>query len=127
MPVAWWSFRPSTVPGIPSRPRSSTCFVSVSGRSRSPMFWRVLPDSGRAGGTMDTNRRDFLKTVTGLSLGAPYVSRFTQPSAAARRFDPGFSSAHDALRALREGTVSSRDLTQLVYQRIHKHNPKVNT
>ena len=76
---------------------------------------------------MDKNRRDFLKTVTGLSLAAPYVSRFTQPSAAARRFDPGFSSAHDALRALREGTVSSRDLTQLVYQRIHKHNPKVNT
>src|SRR5437867_12734512 len=76
---------------------------------------------------MDKNRRDFLKTVTGLSLAAPYVSRFTQPSAAARRFDPGLSSAHDALRALREGTVSSRDLTQLVYQRIHKHNPKVNT
>src|SRR5439155_17946429 len=76
---------------------------------------------------MDKNRRDFLKTVTGLSLAAPYVSRFTQPSAAARRFDPGFSSAHDALRALREGTVSSRDLTQLVYQRIHKHNPRVNT
>ena len=76
---------------------------------------------------MDKNRRDFLKTVTGLSLAAPYVSRFTQPSAAARRFDPGFSSAHDALRALREGTVSSRDLTQLVYQRIHKDNPKVNT
>ncbi len=76
---------------------------------------------------MDKNRRDFLQTLTGLSLAAPYVSRFTQPSAAARRFEPDFSSAHDALRALREGTVSSRELTQIVYQRIRTHNPKVNT
>src|SRR5438093_10455526 len=76
---------------------------------------------------MDKNRRDFLMAASGLSLGAPYVSRFTRPSAAAPRFDPDFSSAHDTLRALREGTVSSRELTQIVYQRIRKHNPKVNT
>src|SRR5688500_3109933 len=72
------------------------------------------------------DRRSFLKQVAGLPMIAPFVSRMPQPSAAARKFDPNFAPAHEAVRALREGVISCRELTGLVYQRIKKHNPRIN-
>src|SRR6266540_39215 len=68
------------------------------------------------------DRRTFLKAA----LAAPYVSRLARPSAAARRFDPDFAPAHEALRALREGVISSRELTEHTYRRIKKFNSKLN-
>src|SRR5688572_15586828 len=72
------------------------------------------------------DRRSFLKQVAGLPMLAPFVSRMPQPSATARKFDPNFAPAYEAVRALREGVISSRELTGLVYQRIKKHNPRIN-
>ena len=72
------------------------------------------------------DRRSFLKQVAGLPIIAPFVSRMPQSSAGARKFDPKFAPAHEAVRALREGVISSRELTGLVYERIKKHNPRIN-
>ena len=43
-----------------------------------------------------------------------------------RQFDPAFGAAHEALRALRSGAISSRELTAHVFGRIQKYNPKIN-
>src|SRR6476661_9112036 len=72
------------------------------------------------------NRRSFLKTVAAIPILAPYVSRLPRPSAAARRFDPNFGPAHEALRALSEGVISSRELLETTYSRIKKYNPGLN-
>jgi Amidase len=46
--------------------------------------------------------------------------------AATGNFDPSFGTATEAVVALRDGVISSRELTQHVFTRIRKHNPKVN-
>ncbi len=54
------------------------------------------------------------------------MSRARRASAAASRFDPSFGSAGQAARAIREGVISSRELTEHLYRRIHKYNPAMN-
>ena len=71
-------------------------------------------------------RRSLLSAASGLSLAGPFVNRFPRPSPAASRFDPSFGPAHEALRALREGVISSRELTEHTYARIKKHDSKIN-
>ena len=73
-----------------------------------------------------SNRRSFLKTVAAIPILAPYVSRLPRPSAAARRFDPNFGPAHEALRALSEGVISSKELLETTYSRIKQYNPGLN-
>lgn len=41
-------------------------------------------------------------------------------------FDPDFGAAVDAVKALASGVISSRELTEHVFGRIKKHNPKIN-
>jgi amidase len=42
------------------------------------------------------------------------------------KFDPDFATATDALDAIRQRVISSRELTAYVFERIRKHNPKLN-
>jgi len=42
------------------------------------------------------------------------------------RFDPDFGTAVQAIKAIRAGVISSRELTQHVFKRIRKHNEKIN-
>ena len=67
-------------------------------------------------------RRSFLKTAA--AVATPFVGRLAR--AAAGNFDPDFGTAQEALRALRGGAISSRELTAHVFQRIRKFNPKIN-
>ena len=41
-------------------------------------------------------------------------------------FDPSFGTAKDAVDAIRNGVISSRELTAHLFERIRKHNPKLN-
>jgi len=63
------------------------------------------------------NRREFL--YTGLAA---------LPAAAAitRTFDPAFGTARDAAEAIRKKKISSVELTQEIFRRIDKYNPKLN-
>jgi amidase len=70
-------------------------------------------------------RRIFLQAGAG-ALAAPFISRIPCASAAAAKFDPDFGTAAEAVRALRSGVISSRELTAHVYARIKQHNAKVN-
>lgn len=72
------------------------------------------------------SRRAFLRAAAGIVAAAPFVSRMSPAGAATRNFDPSFGTATEALAALRGGVISSRELTQHVFARIHKHNPKIN-
>jgi amidase len=72
------------------------------------------------------NRRAFLKTVSGLLVAAPYISRIQRPKATASKFDPNFGTAGQAARAIRSGAISVRELTEHTYQRIRKYNPRIN-
>ena len=56
----------------------------------------------------------------------PFVSRMSPTSTATLSFDPSFGTATDVLAALRAGVISSRELTEHVFARIRKHNPKIN-
>ncbi len=42
------------------------------------------------------------------------------------KFDPDFGDATQAVRAIRAGVISSRELTRHVFKRITKHNEKIN-
>jgi len=42
------------------------------------------------------------------------------------QFDPDFGTAVEALKALESGMISSRELTKHVFERIGKHNEKIN-
>lgn len=42
------------------------------------------------------------------------------------RLDPDFGSATQALRAIKAGVISSRELTKHIFKRIKKHNEKIN-
>jgi amidase len=50
------------------------------------------------------------------------------PQASARdaSFDPIYGTATEAVAAIRSGTISSRELVELAYQRTKKHNPTIN-
>jgi amidase len=56
---------------------------------------------------------------------APFISRIPRLRGASD-FDPDFGSATDAARAIRTGTISSRELTAHVFARIRKYNGRVN-
>lgn len=72
------------------------------------------------------NRRSFVKTAVSAFAAAPLVSRISPSAAAASKFDPGFATASQAVRAIRSGVISARELTEHTYRRISQHNPKVN-
>ena len=72
------------------------------------------------------SRRAFLRAAVGVAAAAPFVSRMSPVGAATGNFDPSFGTATEAVVALRDGVISSRELTQHVFTRIRKHNPKVN-
>ncbi len=72
------------------------------------------------------NRRSFVKTAASALAAAPFVSRIPRSAAATSKFDPGFATASNAVRALRSGVISARELTEHTYRRISQHNPKVN-
>jgi len=72
------------------------------------------------------NRRSFVKTAVSAFAAAPLVSRISRSAAAASKFDPGFATASHAVRAIRSGVISARELTEHTYRRISQHNPKVN-
>jgi amidase len=72
------------------------------------------------------NRRWFVKTAVSALAAAPLVSRIPRSTAAASKFDPSFATASQAVRAIRTGVISSRELTEHTYRRISQHNPKVN-
>jgi amidase len=57
---------------------------------------------------------------------APYVGRLPRAWAADASFDPAYGTATEAARAIRSGTISSRELVELAYRRIEKHNPTIN-
>jgi amidase len=42
------------------------------------------------------------------------------------KFDPGFGTATQAIKAMKTGVISSRELTKHVFSRIKKHNEKIN-
>src|SRR5688572_1579517 len=72
------------------------------------------------------NRRSFVKTAASALATAPFVSRIPRSAAAASKFDPAFATASQAVRAIRSGVISARELTEHTYRRISQHNPKVN-
>lgn len=72
-------------------------------------------------------RRAFLKTAAGIAVAVPFVNRIPRiASAAAPDFDPNFGTASEAVRAIRSGVISSRELVEHTYRRIKKFNPKIN-
>ncbi len=48
------------------------------------------------------------------------------PSKPRVKFDPDFGTATQAVKAIRAGVISSRELTRHVFARIRKHNNKIN-
>ncbi len=72
------------------------------------------------------SRRNFLKTASSAVIAAPFVSNLPRAGAQAAKFDPNFGTAAQAVNAIRRGAISSRELTSQVFERIKKHNPKLN-
>ncbi|MGA2135815.1 MAG: amidase family protein [Bryobacteraceae bacterium] len=70
---------------------------------------------------MEITRRQ----LAGALALSPFLSRLPRARAAAG-FDSDFGSASDAARAIRTGTISSRELTAHVFARVRKYNPRVN-
>src|SRR5262245_32441592 len=72
------------------------------------------------------SRRSFLKAASTVVASAPFISLIPRADAQTKKFDPSFGTAAQALKALRTGVISSRELTEHVFKRIAKHNPKIN-
>ncbi|HEV2663611.1 MAG TPA: amidase family protein, partial [Blastocatellia bacterium] len=72
------------------------------------------------------SRRSFLKAASAVAASAPFISLAPRADAQTRKFDPSFGTATQALKALKSGVISSRELTEHVFKRIAKHNPKIN-
>src|SRR5262245_66291907 len=72
------------------------------------------------------SRRSFLKAASAVTASAPFISLLPRGDAQTRKFDPNFGTATQAVKALRSGVISSRELTEHVFKRIAKHNPKIN-
>jgi amidase len=73
-----------------------------------------------------SSRRAFLKTASGIAVSAPFISLMPRADAQTKKFDPNFGAATEAVKAVRGGVISSRELTEHVFKRIRKHNPKIN-
>ncbi len=72
------------------------------------------------------SRRDFLKITSAAIGAAPFISKLSRATTDASKFDPNFGTATQAMQALQRGVISSRELTAHVFERIKKHNPKIN-
>ena len=72
------------------------------------------------------SRRSFLKAASAVAASAPFISLIPRADAQTKKFDPSFGTATHAVKALRSGVISSRELTEHVFKRIAKHNPKIN-
>ncbi|HEY9432427.1 MAG TPA: amidase family protein, partial [Blastocatellia bacterium] len=72
------------------------------------------------------SRRSFLKAASAVAASAPFISLIPRADAQTKKFDPSFGTATQAVKALRSGVISSRELTEHVFKRIAKHNPKIN-
>jgi Asp-tRNA(Asn)/Glu-tRNA(Gln) amidotransferase A subunit family amidase len=68
--------------------------------------------------TPRNSRRSFLKMASGIVAAAPFISRIPRATAQAKKFDPSFGTATQAVAALRAGVISSRELTGHVFKRI---------
>lgn len=71
------------------------------------------------------SRRSFLESALGFSVTAPFASRIARAGTHSN-FDPDFGTASEAIRAIRSGAISSRELVEHTYKRIKQFNPKVN-
>ena len=72
------------------------------------------------------SRRSFLKSASAAVASAPFISLIPRADAQTRKFDPNFGTATQALKAMRTGVISSRELTEHIFKRIERYNPKVN-
>ena len=77
------------------------------------------------------DRRDVLKwmgtTVVSGTLQAHVRANATsQVPAGMARFDPAFATAVETLDAIRKKRISARELLDITFQRIDRHNPKIN-
>jgi Asp-tRNA(Asn)/Glu-tRNA(Gln) amidotransferase A subunit family amidase len=72
------------------------------------------------------SRRSFLKAASTAAACAPFINLLPRADAQARKFDPSFGGATEAVKALRNGVISSRELTAHVFKCIAKYNPKIN-
>ena len=69
------------------------------------------------------SRRSFLKAASAVAASAPFISLIPRADAQTKKFDPSFGTATQAVKALRSGVISSRELTEHVFKRVAKHNP----
>jgi amidase len=74
---------------------------------------------------MVISRRSWMG-LGGAGLLSTLLHQRSVRSAARGSFDPAFGSAVDALRALRTREISSSELVDHVFRRIHQHNPQIN-
>jgi amidase len=72
------------------------------------------------------SRREFLKTTSGAIVAAPFIGNLPKSTARASKFDPDFGTAAQAVQAIRQGVISSRELTAHVFARIKKYDQKIN-
>jgi amidase len=76
------------------------------------------------------SRREFLGQAVGLSAAVPFLKRGPNaalgPRQVTRAEELVFSSAVDAAQAIRRGTISSLELTELMFKRIDAINPRLN-
>ena len=73
----------------------------------------------------DRSRRSFLKSGSAAVACAPFISLIPRADAQTRKFDPNFGTATLAIKAMRTGIISSRELTEHIFKRIDMYNPKV--
>jgi len=59
-------------------------------------------------------------------IAAPYLARFPRAHGAGPTFDPDFATAGQALEAMNRGVISSRELTEHVFQRVRRFNSQIN-
>jgi len=71
------------------------------------------------------SRREFLLEASGCALSFPFISSLSRPALAAAQFDPSFGTAFQAVRAIREGAISARELLGHTLRRIKKYNPEI--
>jgi amidase len=70
-------------------------------------------------------RRVFLTgVVTGSIVGT--ATRSNSAAAARPGLDPGYASANELAEAIRRKKISARELLEATFQRIDRHNPKLN-
>ncbi|MGH9769924.1 MAG: amidase family protein [Blastocatellia bacterium] len=72
------------------------------------------------------SRRSFLKAASTVAASAPFINLIPRADAQTKKFDPSFGTATQAVKALLSGVISSRELTERVFKRIAKYNPKIN-